>query len=100
FTPQGFSCSLNGAEAEAVRSLFLPLQDLGAGAFVPGGGGGGADIGLLHKAGVPCYGFWVDGQRYFDYHHTALDDLPMVNERELALGAAVIAYAASVLADR
>jgi carboxypeptidase Q len=42
----------------------------------------------------------VDGQRYFDYHHSALDDLAAVNERELALGAAVVAYAASVLADR
>ena len=100
FSPQGFSTSLRDAEAEAVRKLFLPLQDLGAGAFAAGAGAGGADIGPLHKAGVPCFGLWVDGQRYFDYHHTAADDLPMVNERELALGAAVIAYAASVLADR
>ena len=50
--------------------------------------------------GVPCFGLWVDGQRYFDYHHTAVDDLPSVNERELALGAAVVAYAASTLADQ
>ena len=100
FSPQGFSTSLRDAEAEAVRKLFLPLQDLGAGAFAAGAGAGGADIGPLHKAGVPCFGLWVDGQRYFDYHHTAADDLPMVNERELALGAAVIAYAASVLANR
>jgi len=100
FTPQGFSCSLKDAEADAVRTLFRPLEDLGAGLFVGGAGAGGADIGPLHKAGVPCLGLWVDGQRYFDYHHTAQDDLAMVNERELALGAAVIAYAASVLADR
>jgi carboxypeptidase Q len=100
FSPQGFSTSLRDAEADAVRKLFLPLQDLGAGMFAAGGGAGGADIGPLNKAGVPCFGLWVDGQRYFDYHHTAADDLPMVNERELAMGAAVIAYAASVLADR
>jgi len=100
FSPVGFSSSLRGAEAEAVRALFAPLQELGAGVFVPGAGSGGADIAPLHRAGVPCFGLWVDGQRYFDYHHTAQDDLPMVNERELALGAAVVAYAASVLADR
>lgn len=100
FSPVGFSTSLRDAEAVDVRALFAPLQDLGAGVFVPGAGAGGADIGPLHKAGVPCFGLWVDGQRYFDYHHTAQDDLPMVNERELALGAAVVAYAASVLADR
>lgn len=100
FTPQGFSCSLKGAEAEAVRARFLPLQEVGAGLFLAGAGAGGADIGPLHKAGVPCFGLWVDGQRYFDYHHSVRDDLAMVNERELALGAAVIAFAASVLADR
>lgn len=99
FSPQGFSCSLRGEAAEAMRQRFLPLQDVGAGLFATGAGAGGADIGPLHEAGVACYGLWVDGQRYFDYHHTEVDDLPMVNERELALGAAVIAYAASAIAD-
>lgn len=100
FSPVGFSCSLRGAEADAVAALFAPLQSVGAGTFVSGAGAGGADIGPLNKAGVPCFGLWVDGQRYFDYHHSELDDLPMVNERELALGAAVFAWAASALADR
>lgn len=100
FSPVGFSTSLRGEEAEAVRALFLPLQEVGAGVFATGAGAGGADIGPLHKAGVASFGLWVDGQRYFDYHHTVQDDLAQVNERELALGAAVLAYAASVLADR
>jgi Zn-dependent M28 family amino/carboxypeptidase len=100
FTPLGFSCSLRDAAADAIRRRFLPLQDVGAGLFVAGAGAGGADIGPLHRAGVPCFGLWVDGQKYFDYHHTVQDDLPAVHERELALGAAVIAYAASVLADQ
>lgn len=100
FSPIGFSCSLRDAAAERIRVRFLPLQEVGAGVFATGAGAGGADIGPLHKAGVPCFGLWVDGQKYFDYHHTAQDDLPAVNERELALGAAVVAYAASVLADQ
>lgn len=100
FTPQGFGCSLRGAEAAAIERLFAPLDQLGAGLFLPGAGAGGADISVLHARGVPCFGMWVDGHRYFDYHHTAVDDLPAVNERELALGAAVLAYAAAALADR
>ena len=99
-TPQGFSCSLRGPEAAAIEALFAPLDQIHAGLFLSGAGAGGADISVLHALGVPCFGLWVDGHRYFDYHHTAVDDLPAVNERELALGAAVIAYAASVLADR
>ncbi|MCB9884102.1 MAG: M20/M25/M40 family metallo-hydrolase [Planctomycetes bacterium] len=100
FSPIGFSCSLRDEAAEQLRPLFAPLAEIGAGVFVPGAGAGGADISTLHKAGVPCFGMWVDGQRYFDYHHTEVDTLAMVNERELALGAATLAYAASVLADR
>jgi hypothetical protein len=98
-TPQGFSCSLKDAAAEALRPIFLPLSEFNAGAFLPGGGGG-ADIGPLGPLGVPLFGLITDGQRYFDYHHSALDTIDKVNERELALGAAALAYVASVLADR
>jgi hypothetical protein len=99
FTPLGFTCSLRDAAAEAVRRRLLPLQDFGAGAFLPGAGSGGADLGPLLALGVPCYGLLVDGQKYFDYHHTAVDDLQAVHERELALGAAAVAFAAWTLAD-
>jgi carboxypeptidase Q len=99
FTPLGFTCSLRDAAADAVRERFRPLTELGAGVFLPGAGAGGADIGPLHDAGVPCFALWTDGHRYFDHHHSARDDLDAVNERELALGAAVVAFAASALAD-
>ena len=98
-TPHGFSCSLPAEAAAPLRALFAPLSDFGAGAFLPGGGGG-ADIGPLGRQGVPLYSLVTDSQRYFDYHHSAQDTLDKVNERELALGAAALAYAASVLADR
>ena len=39
----------------------------------------------------------ITSHRYFDYHHSARDTLDAVNDRELALGAAALAYAASVL---
>ncbi len=49
--------------------------------------GGGADISVLEKSGVPCIGFEPDTQRYFDIHHTAADTFDKVNKRELELGA-------------
>jgi len=34
------------------------------------------------------FGFVPDSQRYFDYHHTAIDNFDAVNRRELDLGTA------------
>ena len=99
FLPQGLTTSLRDAAAAAMQQRLRPLQDVGAGTFLTGAGGCGADIGPLHELGVPCFGLLVDSHRYFDHHHTAIDTLAVVNERELALGAAVVAYALSVLAD-
>ncbi len=98
-TPFGFSCSSKGEAAESLRPLLSPLAAYGCSAFTPGGGGG-ADIAPLQERGVPCFGLITNSQRYFDYHHCALDVVDNVNERELALGAAAVAYLASVLADR
>lgn len=53
-------------------------------------GGGGADIYPLKKLDVPLISFQPDGQRYFDYHHTADDTFDKVNKRELELSAGVI----------
>lgn len=99
FTPHGFTTSLRGTEAASVARLLSPLDEFGCGLLLTGGGGG-ADIAPLGDLGVPLFGLLVDGQRYFDYHHSALDTIDKVHERELALGAAALAYAACVLADR
>jgi len=52
--------------------------------------GSGADVSPLRKIGVPIIGFQPDGQRYFDYHHTADDTFDKINKRELDLSAGVI----------
>lgn len=52
--------------------------------------GHGADIEYLQGIGVPLIGFEPDGQKYFDYHHTADDTFDKVNKRELELAAGVI----------
>lgn len=52
--------------------------------------GHGADISYLKDIGVPLIGFEPDGQKYFDYHHTADDTFDKINKRELELSAGVI----------
>ena len=54
-------------------------------------GGSGADINPLKGQGGLLMGLRTDSQRYFDYHHTALDRIDAVNERELHMGAAAMA---------
>ena len=50
-------------------------------------GGGGVDIGPLHRAdGTPMIGLSVDGQKMFDLHHSANDVYETVHPRELELG--------------
>jgi len=53
-------------------------------------GGSGADISPLKSQKGFLMGFRPDSQRYFDYHHTGIDNIDAVNKRELELGAASI----------
>ena len=55
-------------------------------------GGGGADIGPLHRSlGTPMFGLNIDGQKYFEMHHTEKDVFELINARELELGTASLA---------
>lgn len=87
FTPRGF-----GVDDSATVVAMQPWVTL----FKPYSidwikqGGGGTDIGPLKKHGTVLIGYSPDSQRYFDYHHTAIDTFDKVNKRELELGAAAI----------
>jgi carboxypeptidase Q len=88
FSPRGIAVdTTNGAYKNVLswKSLLDPyfLQ------FIKKGGHG-ADIQYLKEIGVPLIGFEPDGQKYFDYHHTADDTFDKVNKRELELSAGVI----------
>ncbi len=92
FTPRGFTFD---GEAEIFTEKFqkvykwLPLLEPYGLSFSKGYGG--ADIsGLKSQKGL-LIGFLPDSQRYFDYHHTAIDTFEAVNKRELELGAASMA---------
>ncbi len=91
FTPRGFTAEgheevFNEQFKKAIQWLPL-LEPYGLSFRV---GGSGADIsGLKSQKGL-LFGFEPDTQRYFDYHHTPIDGMDVVNKRELELGAAAI----------
>jgi hypothetical protein len=63
-------------------------------------GGGGTDIGPLHRAdGTPMIGLNVDGQKMFDLHHSANDVFEAVHPRELELGTASMATLLYLLSE-
>ncbi len=89
FTPRGFGIVGTAKQKEKViqwKPLLSPygLHDIGP-------GGGGADIGPMAALGTVLFGFKPDSQRYFDFHHTAIDRFEGVNKRELELGGASMA---------
>lgn len=98
FLPLGFTTSFQGAQLEALRRALAPLAEWSMTSLVPGNGG--ADIGVLAPHGVAMFEMAIAPQRYFDHHHCAMDVVETVNERELALGAAGLAYLAAYLAER
>lgn len=88
FTPRGFGFACNDKNYQNVlkwKPLFEPYL---IHQFVRGGGG--ADINPLKKEDNVLIGLKPDSQRYFDYHHTSIDNMDMVNKRELELGAATM----------
>lgn len=91
FTPRGFTADgHDDVFTDKFRKVieWLPLLEPYGLAFRKGGSG--ADIsGLKGQKGL-LFGFEPDTQRYFDYHHTPIDGVDVVNKRELELGAAAI----------
>ncbi len=89
FTPAGFNCETNDAQFSLLKSwapLFEPYN-----IFRFRQGGSGVDIRPLKDDRIALFGLNVDGQRYFDYHHSNNDRFENVNKRELELGAAAMA---------
>ncbi len=91
FTPRGFTCE---GDTSTFKKFFISLNAfediLSPYNLYIKKGGGGADIRPLKSQKGLLIGFRPDSQRYFDYHHTAIDKIDAVNKRELELGAAAI----------
>ena len=89
FTPRGFTLSGDDVMKSKIKTWKPLFEPYGLSDFNQEGGG--ADIGPLAKQGVTLIGFLPDSQRYFDYHHTAVDTFDKVSKRELEMGSASMA---------
>ncbi len=90
FAPRGFNLGNPAGDAhlraQRWKALFEPY-----GIFDFHFGSGGADVSPLLRYGYTVAGLTPDSQKYFDYHHTAIDSIDKVHPRELQLGAAAMA---------
>jgi hypothetical protein len=91
--PRGFGCGMTKAQYAKVEPWKKYFEPYDADKFsFSEGGGGGADIGPLQtNFKTAQFGLNTTGQRYFNFHHSAIDVFENVNEQELHLGAAVMA---------
>lgn len=90
FSPRGFGMTASDDKRSKVES-FLSLFPRNTISYISKGGGG-VDIGPLHRAdGTPMLGLIVDGQKMFDLHHSPNDVFETVHFRELELGTATMA---------
>lgn len=90
FTPRGFTSTMSTKQKARLKSWKTLLEPYGLHDFERDGGG--ADIEPLNEElGTPILELMPDSQRYFDYHHTAIDTFEAVNKRELELGGASMA---------
>ncbi len=89
FTPKGFSIDASPEMVTRIkdfRSLFEPY-----GIYQFSKGGSGADIGQLKADDIVLIGLRPDNHRYFEVHHSQLDNISAVNAREFTLGSASLA---------
>ncbi|MCX6137169.1 MAG: M20/M25/M40 family metallo-hydrolase [Ignavibacteriales bacterium] len=97
FTPRGFGVSTDSLAFETIKSWSSIFESIGADRIRKGGGG--ADISPLSAQCKAMISLNVDGQRYFDYHHSANDTVDKVHPRELELGAIALAGLAMMIAQ-
>lgn len=89
FTPRGITMVAPDSMVAAIKELRTYLEPYGIHRFSTGSSG--ADISKIKGDRVIKIGLQPDSQRYFEVHHSALDQLDAVNARELELGTAGLA---------
>jgi hypothetical protein len=97
FAPRGFHVQQNARALAQTLAIASLLREIGATRAEEGFSG--ADVSPLAKAGVPCLGFWMELDRYFDYHHSEADTLDKIDPEDLKRDVAAVAVLAYVVAD-
>ncbi len=97
--PLGFHVRASAAATEELTPVLDALRPIGASLFDVVTSSPETDIEPLSDKGVPAFGIWQNGLRYFTFHHTAGDTLDKVVPAELRENAACMAVMAYALAD-
>ena len=97
--PLGFHARISEAAQKELTPVLDSLQSIGANLFDIVASSPETDIELLSDKGVPAFGIWQNGMKYFTYHHTAADTLDKVVPSELRENAACMAVMGYALAQ-
>jgi Zn-dependent M28 family amino/carboxypeptidase len=96
--PTGFSWNAGPSARGVIGEIARLLEPI----MIPKveeGGGGGADISPLLKAGVPLLGLSQETARYFDIHHSADDTFDKIEKAHLDQATAALAALVYAVAD-
>jgi len=97
--PLGFHARISATTAQELSPVLEALRQIGASLFDIATQSPETDIEPLSDKGVPAFGVWQNGLKYFTYHHTAADTLDKVVPEELRENAACMAVLAFALAE-
>jgi hypothetical protein len=98
FAPVGFGVDGSDEAVAAVKRLAPYLAPVHADVIERGGSG--ADVAPLGALGAVTLGFVPDSTHYFDFHHSARDQVDAVDKAELHAGAAAVAALTYLLAEK
>jgi hypothetical protein len=96
FTPRGFNVTADSAIIAKMQTWLPYLKNASIDWIRKGGSG--PDIRRIKNA-TALIGYVPDGQRYFDFHHSANDVVEKVHPRELELGSAAMTILAYLISE-
>lgn len=97
--PLGFHAKISESAQKQLTPVLDALRPVGANLFEIVPTSPETDLEPLAQRGVPAFGVWQNGLRYFTFHHTPADTFDKVNPEELRENAACMAVMAYALAE-